>query len=267
MRLLIFVTTFTLLAMTATADAQTVAPLRVLASNGMKAVIDELRPRLERELGRPLAIEFNTSTAIRQSIERGDPFDATVLTSEVLSELSKGGRIVPGSVAELGRSGIGFGVKSGAAKPDVRTPAAAKKTLLEAKSLTWVSGGASRAHIDRMLDSLGIASDVKSKTVLTRAVDESVALVAEGKNEMILSLTSEVMPAKGIDYIGPLPTDFQNYVSFEAGVSPKASAPAAAALFIKLLIAPAAASAYKAKGMEPQSQPQSQSRGRARPTK
>jgi molybdate transport system substrate-binding protein len=254
MRLLTFVTTFTLLAITVTANAQTVAPLRVLASNGMKAVIDELQPRLERELGRPLTIQFNTSTAIRQSIEGGDAFDVTILTSEVLSELAKGGRIVPSSVQDLGRSGIGFGVKSGAPKPDVRTPEAAKKSLLDAKSLTWVSGGASRAHIDRMLDALGIASDVKSKTVLTRAVDESVALVAEGKNEMILSLTSEVLPAKGIEYVGPLPANFQNYVSFEAGVNPKASAPAAAALFIKLLVAPAVAAAYKAKGMEPQSQ-------------
>ncbi len=261
MRLLTFVTAFTLLV--ATATAQTVAPLRVLASNGMKAVIDELQPRLERELGRPLAIQFNTSTAIRQSIESGDSFDATVLTSEVIGELAKSGRIVPSSVADLGRSGIGFGVKSGASKPDVRTPEAAKKALLNAKSLTWVGGGASRVHIDRMLDSLGIASDVKTKTVLTKAVDESVALVAEGKNEMILSLTSEVMPAKGIDYVGPLPPEYQNYVSFQAGVNPKASAPAAAALFIKLLTAPAAAKAYRAKGMEPQSQPRSQSRGRS----
>jgi molybdate transport system substrate-binding protein len=251
MRLSTFVTTTIFLALAAAASAQTTTPLHVLASNGMKAVLDELQPRLERELGRPLAIQFNTSTAIRQRIEADDAFDVTLLTTEVLSELSKSGKITSSSVVDLGRSGIGFGVKSGAAKPDVRTPEAVKKTLLNAKSLTWVSAGASRVHIDRMLEALGIASDLKSKVVLTRAVDESIALVAEGRNEMVLSLTSEVLPSKGIQYIGPLPDEFQNYVSFAAGVSPKSASPAASALLIKLLSGPAGSPVYQAKGMEP----------------
>src|SRR5262249_29342215 len=101
-------------------NAQTPA-LRVLGSNGMKAVIEELRPRLEKELGRPLSITFETSTAVRQHIEAGDAFDVAVLTVEVIDGLAKGGKIDPRSVAELPRAGIGFGVRAGAPKPDVRT--------------------------------------------------------------------------------------------------------------------------------------------------
>jgi molybdate transport system substrate-binding protein len=230
--------------------AQSTPPLRVLASNGMKAVVEDLRGQLEREVGRPLNIEFNTSAAVRQRIESGEAFDVAILTSEVINDLAKAGKIASNSVVDLGRSGIGFGVRSGAAKPDIRTPDAVKQTLLNAKSLTWVSVGASRVHIDRMLGSLGIADQVKGKILLTQGVDQSIESVASGKTEMILTLTSEIMPAKGVQYVGPFPATFQNYVAFAAGVSPKSALPAAGALMIKRLSAPAVARAYEARGME-----------------
>jgi molybdate transport system substrate-binding protein len=241
--------TLCVLLFVAAVTAQT-PPLRVLGSNGIKAVIEELRPRLEKELGRPLTITFSTSTAVRQQIEAGDAFDVAVLTTDVINDLAKGGKIDPRSVVELGRAGIGFGVRAGAPKPDVRTPEAVKQAMLNAKSLTWVAAGASRTHIDHMTEALGIASAIKSKTVLTNGVDESNALVADGKNEMIVTLISEIMPAKGVQYVGPLPEQFQNYVTFAAGVSPKSKLPAAGALFSKQLTVPATDAIYKAKGME-----------------
>jgi len=248
MRLWTLATMFLLL--TAEASTAQTPQLRVLASNGMKAVMDDLRPRLEKELGRPLAIDFNTSVAVRQRIEAGEVFDVAVLTTEVINDLAKAGKITASSVADLGRSGIGFGVRSGAAKPDVKTPEAVKQTLLNAKSLTWVSIGASRAHIDRMVEALGIVKEVQAKTLLTQGVDESNDSVAGGKTEMIITLTSEILPAKGIQYVGPLPEKFQNYVAFSAGVGPKSSLPAASALLVKLLHDPSTAKVYQSKGME-----------------
>jgi molybdate transport system substrate-binding protein len=247
MRVLMLITFSMFLPLTQTSSAQS-TKLKVLASNGMKAVIEELRPELE--VLRPLAMEFNTSVATRQRIEAGEAFDVTVLTTEVVNDLAKAGWVAKGSVVDLGRSGIGFGVRAGAAKPDVRTPEAVKKALLNAKSMTWVAAGASRAHIDRMLEGLGIAADVKSKIQLTQAVDESLARVANGKAEMILTLTSEILPASGVQYVGPFPEKFQNYVSFSAGVGAKSSAPAAAALFIKRLTGLGVIRVYQAKGME-----------------
>ena len=250
MKLWTLITVTTLLLITVQPGAAQSTQLRVLASNGMKAVIDDLRPRLEKELGRPLAIEFNTSTAIRQRIEAGEAFDVAVLTKEVLTDLGKAGKIASGSVVDLGRSGIGFGVRAGAPKPDITSPDAVKKTLLNTKSMTWVTAGASRVHIDRMVESLGIVSEIKPKTVLTNAVDESVERVADGKTEMIITLTSEILPAKGVQYVGPLPSKFQNYVAFAAGVGPKSTVPAAAALFIKSLVGPGVVKIYESKGME-----------------
>jgi molybdate transport system substrate-binding protein len=237
------------LAVSTTAVAQN-APLNVIASNGMRAVIDELAPQAERELGRKLANDFSTTAAQRQRIEKGDAFDAVVLTTEALDALAKAGKVAPDSVTPLGRSGVGVGVRAGAAKPDVGSPEALKRALLAVKSVTWVSVGASKPIIEKMLDTFGIAAEMKPKIVLSQSVDESLEAVASGKTDMVLTLTSEILPSHGVQYVGPLPASVQGYVSFSAGVSAATAARADAAKLVAALRAPAARAAYEAKGME-----------------
>lgn len=236
------------------AGAQT-TELRVLASNGMKAVIDDLTPQLERDLRRPLAIEFGTTAGMRARIDGGEEFDVAVFTTEAIDALAKSGKIAPDSVGALGRSGVGVGVRAGAAKPDIGTPDAFKRTLLAAKSMTWVGVGASKPHIERMLDKLGIAGDVKSKIVIAPSVDESVESVAQGKVEIVLTLISEIVPARGVQYVGPFPADLQGYVSFAAGVGAKSAVRADGEKLIAALRAPSSASKYQARGMEQSASP------------
>jgi molybdate transport system substrate-binding protein len=101
---------------TGAAVAQT-AEVHVLASNGIKAVMDELRPQAERAIGHPLAIEVDSSSMLKQKIDGGEAFDVAIVTSEVLDELMKAGKIVSGSSAGIARSGIGVGIRAGGPKP------------------------------------------------------------------------------------------------------------------------------------------------------
>ncbi len=249
MRLLGFTTAVALGLAGQLANAQS-TPLHVLASNGMKAVIDELKPQLERDLKRPLAFEFNTTAALRQRIEAGEAFDVAVLTTEVIDALAKSGKIAPDSVGALGRSGVGVGVRAGAAKPDVATPDAMKRALLATKSVTWVGVGASKPHIERMLDTLGIAAEMKPKIVIAQSVDQSVETVANGKVEMVLTLISEILPAHGVQFVAPFPKELQGYVSFAGGASASSAAHADTRKLVAALRAPGAAHTYEAKGME-----------------
>jgi molybdate transport system substrate-binding protein len=224
--------------------------LRVLASNGMKAVIEEIRPQLERAAGQPLSLEFGTSATIRERIEKGESFDAVVLTVEVIDALAKAGKVAPGSVNALGRTAVGVGVRAGAAKPDIATSDGMKKALLAAKSPTYVGAGAARAPVDRMLAALGIADAIAAKVVVARSVDEAVESVAAGRADMILAPTSEILPAAGVQLVGPLPAEFTSYISFAGAVSPTTASKQAAERFVVELRRPGAASSYKAKGME-----------------
>jgi molybdate transport system substrate-binding protein len=238
-------------AIAATAAVAQTADVHVLASNGIKAVVEELRPQAERAIGRPLAIEFNSSSALKQKIETGEAFDVAILTSELLDELTKSGKIASGGSAGIARSGIGIGIRAGAPKPDIHSAAALKQTLLKAKSITFAQDGASRAYIVKMLDRFGIAEDVKSKIILEQGSTRAAARVADGSAEIIMTLVSEILPAPGVELLGPLPAEVQNYVSMSAGVGAKARNADAAKALIKFLSGPSVAPTLKAKGMEP----------------
>jgi len=217
----------------------------------MKAVLEDLRPRVEREIGRSLGnIDFDTSAALRQRIEKGEAFDVAILSSDTIEGLIKGGKLSASSRTELGRSGIGVGVRSSAPKPAIGTPEALKKTLLNAKSMTWVEAGASRVFIDKMLATLGITKDIQAKIVLTQGVDQSIARVANGQTELVLTLISEIVPAKGLALAGPLPEAVQGYVRLDGGISGNSKNVDAAQSLLKILASPSAAPAYRARGME-----------------
>jgi molybdate transport system substrate-binding protein len=226
------------------------ATLRVLSSNGMKAVVEELEPQLERAAGRMLAIEFGTTAGLRQRIESGEVFDVAILAADAAAGLVEHGKLAAGTVEPLGRAGVGIGVRAGARHPDVATPESLARALRAAKSVTWVGVGAARPHIEHMLEAVGAAAAMPGKTVPAGTVEEAVDNVASGRADLLLTLISEILPARGVEFVGPLPSDVQGYVSFAAGVGAASTARSAAAEFIDALRAPRAAGVYEAKGME-----------------
>ncbi len=226
--------------------AQT-APLHVLASNGMKAVILELQPK---ELQPNASIEFGTTTALKQKIESGAPFDIAILTSDAIADLVKENKLAAATRADLARTGIGLAVRVGAPKPDIATSDALRKTLLAAPSITYAGDGASRPHLDRMFDRLGITAQVKPRLILTQGSGPAMQSVAAGKVAIVLTLISELKMVPGIAIVGPLPAELQSYVGFAVGVSTRSNHAEAARALIALLTGPAAGPVYAAKGME-----------------
>lgn len=239
-----------LLAQVAAAQPAPKPAVRVLASNGMKAVIEELQPKCERAIGHTLSIEYNSTAALTQKIGAGETFDAAILTSEGVAELVKEGKVTAGTTADFARSGVGLAVRAGSPKPDIGTPAAMKRTLQAAASITYAKDGASRSAIDKMLERLGLAEATKPKIVLTQGSGPAMASVAAGRVAVVMTLMSELLPVKGIDVVGPFPSELQNYVRFGAGVGAKATQAEGAKALIAFLNSPEAAPVYKTKGME-----------------
>ena len=211
---------FAVLVGTVTAHAQT-PPLRLLMSNGFKAVFDELVPACERAIGRRVEAQFGTSTALIEKVNAGEAFDVAIMTTESMDSLGKSGRV--SARTPLGRSGIGVGIRQGARKPDIVTADALKAALLAAKSIAYAGAGASRPHIEKMMVALGIADVMKKKTLLEPDSVRSAAKVASGEAELLLTLVSEILPAPGVDFVGPLPMQFQSYVAFAGATGAKAA--------------------------------------------
>jgi molybdate transport system substrate-binding protein len=225
------------------------ADLRVLASNGVKAAVEAMKPQLEKATGTTLSIDFSTAAALRERIEKGEAFDVAILTDDAVDALIKAGKISQAQRARLARVGIGVGYRKGAPKPDVGTAAGIKQSLLNAKSIAYTEAGASRPGIDRMFERLGIAAQLHAKSHLT-AAGAAPASVGKGESALVLTLISEILPEPGVELAGPIPSEFQTYIGFSAAPSPNAAGSPAAAALITFMKSPAAAATYKAKGME-----------------
>ena len=76
-------------------------------------------------------------------------------------------------------------------------------------------------------------------------------LLARGDADLGFQQISELIHAKGIDYLGPLPKEIQNVTVWSAALPSAALAPDAAKAFIKLLSAPESASVVRKMGMDP----------------
>ena len=79
------------------------------------------------------------------------------------------GKIAPDSQLTVARVGVGVAVRAGAAKPDIASVEAFKRALLTAKSIIYTDpavGGASGSYFEKALDRLGIAKEIKAKSIL-----------------------------------------------------------------------------------------------------
>jgi molybdate transport system substrate-binding protein len=101
-----------------------------------------------------------------------------------------------------------------------------------------------------MFERLGIADQLASKTRMIPA-EPVGAVVARGDAEIGFQQISELKPIAGIELVGPLPPELQQYTVFSAGIVVGSKEPAAAKALIDFLASPAAAPAITDSGMEP----------------
>ena len=234
-----------------TAASTRAAEIKILASNGVKAALEELAPAFERQTGNKVSIIFGLAAVLKRQIEAGEAFDAAILTSAGIDDLAKQGKVDGGSRAAIARSGVGIGIRKGGPRPDISTPDALKRTLLAAKSISWAKEGASGVYFASVLERIGITGQMKPKVHLAPSGAEVGKLVAGGQVELGVILVNELMASPGVEVLGPLPPALQNYTAFHAGVGAGSKDPSAAKALIRFLTTPSAGAVFKAKGQEP----------------
>jgi molybdate transport system substrate-binding protein len=101
-----------------------------------------------------------------------------------------------------------------------------------------------------MFERLGIAAEMKAKTLLEQGSVRAAAKVVGGEAEILLTLVSEILPVEGMELLGSLPAEFQSYISFDAALGAHPQDAAAARAFGACLAAPAASPTFAAKGIE-----------------
>ena len=224
--------------------------LHLLVSNGMKGSMEALQGQCEEEVGRRLAIQFGSTASLKRRIEAGEAFDVTIITIEAIDDLIMKALLTSASRMAVGRSELGAGIRAGASKPDIRSVATFRQALRQAPSITYPQDGASRGYIEQMFGRLGIADDVKSKIILAPGSGPATDSVAAGKAAMVLTLFSEIVPAHGVEILGPFPGEYQSDIRFGAAASAQSTQADAATALIAFLAGPKVTAVLKAKGID-----------------
>jgi molybdate transport system substrate-binding protein len=228
------------------------AEVKVLTAGAFKQVVLALAPDFEKHTGTKVALDNDTAGGLQKRIESGEAFDVAIITPTIIDGLAGSGKVAPNSRVNLATVAIGVVVKEGAPKPDISTVEAFKKALLAAKSVAYIdpaSGGSSGIYIDKLLERLGIADQIRPKAKLKKG-GYVAELIASGEAELGLHQISEIVPVKGAVLVGPLPKEIQNTTTYAAGLSANAQNKEAAQALIKAFSGPAAVTVLKAKGME-----------------
>ena len=230
------------------------ADLKVFSTIGVQGAVEELVPQFEKGSGHKLAITWATAPMLVKRVQGGATADVMILNLAGIDIMSKEGRIAPGSGVTLASSGVAIAVKAGAPKPDISTPEALKKTLLNAKSISYTdpaAGGASGIYFAKLLERMGIANEINAKTKFPPPGGYSGNFLLTGEAELAVQQKPELMHIAGTEIVGPLPGDLNMVTVFAAGVWMDSKKGEAANALVKFLHSPEAAAVFKARGLDP----------------
>ncbi|HEX6004041.1 MAG TPA: substrate-binding domain-containing protein [Burkholderiales bacterium] len=225
------------------------ATIKLMCSNSMHGVMDELLPQFQAASGHRVAVTYDPAKLMLKRIMGGEIGDLAIVGSGAIDDLVQQGVIAP-PTRTLARSSVGMAVAAGAAKPDISTVDAFKAAILGARSIAYTIDGASGMHFAELIERLGIAPAVQAKA--RRQPGGLVGeIVARGEAEVAIQQLSELKAVPGIDIVGPIPQAIQKTTVIAAGVFCKARNPEAARALLDFLAGDAVAYVIKAKGLEP----------------
>jgi molybdate transport system substrate-binding protein len=224
--------------------------LKIFGSRVTRMMVEDVGPQFEKATGHHLTVLTDVTAVMKRRIESGEPFDLAVLVDFQTDEMIKKGKLVADTRADIMKAGIGVAVRRGAPLPDISTVEAFKQTLLAAKSIIYLKEGGSTIYLDRLFARMGVAEQLKPKTVKpdTESVSEAVAA---GDVELGLIVIPNILSVPGAQLVGPIPEEIQSTIMFTAAVATNSPNQQAARDLIAFLKSPAAIAAIKAKGMSP----------------
>ena len=190
--------------------------IKILTSNSTLPALDALIPVYEKSSGNTVTVSADSAKAMVARIRGGESGDVLVLGNGAVKELTEAGYINGATRRGFARAIVGVGVRSGTPHPDISSVDAFRKTLLAARAIAHTVHGASGMYIPTLLEKLGIAAEMKAKTV-TRPGGYIGKVVVEGEADIALQQIPELLAVPGLDCVGPVPDAVQK--SFETSIA------------------------------------------------
>src|SRR5438445_3237329 len=135
------------------------AEINVVSTQATQEAYLELVAQFEKATGHKVKTVFTGTLNVQKRLAEGEAYDLIIMAGPAIDEQIKLGKAIAGSRVDFARSGTGLAVRTGAAKPDIGSADALKKTLLAAKSIGY-STGPSGLYMLSVFEKLGIADQV-----------------------------------------------------------------------------------------------------------
>ena len=226
------------------------AEVTVLSGGAVKSAFTEAARAWEQKTGNKVNATFAPAGDLRRKIAAGESADVLIVPDENMAEFGRAGVVDASARKPLGAAAMGAAVKKGAPVPDISTPEALKRTLLDAKSVTYMdpARGTSGKHFDEsVLPALGIRDQVRAKATLGEGgfIAEKVA---RGEVEIAFHQITEILPVPGVTVVGPLPKELQKLTVYSGAVMKSATHAAEAQSLLDYLASPEGRKAFVERG-------------------
>src|SRR3954453_23703185 len=201
------------------------AEIKLLCAVALHPAIDALIPDFEKSSGHKVTVAYGTAGAVADRVQKGEAADIVTSSVPMIDRLQSQGKVAAGDRVIIAKVGVGVFVRKGAAKPDISSVDAFKRSMLAARSIAYpdpAGGGASGIYVASLLERLGIAAEMKPKTKLS-TLETLYASVASGDVEIGFNQVSEILAQPTVELAGPLPSAIQNYTQFAPGIVPDSS--------------------------------------------
>jgi len=196
-----------------------------------------------------LIVTFDPTSILMTRIKNGERGDVIVAIDKNIDALIEAGIVSAQGRVPLVRTGVGVAVRAGAAKPDISTVSGIRQSLLDARSVAYSRSGASGIYFAALIEKLGIADEINSRSTI---IDKG--LIAEalltGTADIAVQQMSELATVAGVDVVGPLPAEIQHTTDFSGALFCTALDNQAAVELVSLLVSADAQCAYRRFGLE-----------------
>jgi molybdate transport system substrate-binding protein len=229
-----------------------VAKIKVLSAGAVEAMVTMLGNEFAKASGHDLDLNFATVGALRERLSKGETADLAILSESAIAALSN--MFVPGTVKNLGRTRTGVAIRDGAPKPDISTPDAFKRALLNARAVSYTDpkgGGSSGVFFAGVLERLGIAGQVNRSAVLKKRGYEVGHALVDGEADIGTTFISELLTVKGVTVIGPMPGELDNPNTYTGAIMAGSAQHEPAGALLAALSDPASRARWTAAGLEP----------------
>lgn len=189
-----------------------------------------------------------TKEAIPNRLKNGQKADVVIMVGSALEGLQKEGYILKNSRVELADSPIGAVIKKGKPLISIKTDEELRQALLNASSIAYSDSASGRYISDELFKKLGIEKEVKNKAYMIPRIPVA-SVIAKGTYNIGFQQVSELLPIKGVSFIGELPKDLQHLTRFAGAVLKDSHSPKIAAKLLQYLSSKQAQKAVHSTGL------------------